>query len=112
MTIIPLVSVHVKVTSAQSGNLRSTVSADEVRDPPMPGLGENDESGEVHVRSKVSAKLLQDLAPVRGAVYCLPSPIDDKACVLLHDTLKILFNQTLGWVNEDCEGVSSNSPTQ
>ena len=39
MTIIPLVSVHVKVTSAQSGNLRSTVSADEVRDPPMPGLG-------------------------------------------------------------------------
>ena len=59
------------------------------------------------VRSKnISSRIVHDLAPMREAVYCLPSPLDDETCILLHDTLKILFNQTLGWVDEGCEGVS------
>ena len=97
------------MTNSQSSELRGTVSAEEVRDPSMTDLDEvppSDELEEVPVRSKVSTKLLPDLAPARGDVYCLPSPVDDKACILLHDTLKILFNQTLGWVDEDCEEVS------
>ena len=101
--------IHIKVTSSQSSELRGTVSAEEVGDPSVADPDEippSDESEEVPVRSKISAKLLPDVAPARGDVYCLPSPVDDKACILLHDTLKILFNQTLGWVDEDCEGVS------
>ena len=59
------------------------------------------------VRSKnISSRIFQYLAPIRETLYCLPSVVDDKRCVLLHDTLKILFNQTLGWVDKDCEGVS------
>ena len=59
------------------------------------------------VRSKlVCSTELEELVPMRGSVYCLPSPIDDKACIILHDALKILFNQTLGWAERDCEGVS------
>ena len=59
------------------------------------------------VRSKLGCSTaLGALAPMRGSVYCLPSPIDDKTCILLHDALKILFNQTLGWAERDCEGVS------
>ena len=59
------------------------------------------------VRSKnISSRIVQYLAPIRETVYCLPSVVDDKRCVLLHDALKILFNQTLGWVDKDCEGVS------
>lgn len=99
----------IKVTISQGSDLSGTVSAEEAGDPPMADLDEippSDEPEEVPVRSKVSAKLLQNLAPTREGVYCLPSPVDDKACILLHDTLKILFNQTLGWVNEDCEEVS------
>ena len=99
------------MTSSSSSDLRGTISAEEASYPPIADLDEvpsDDESEEVPVKSKISAKLLQDLAPARGAVYCLPSPIDDKACTLLHDALKILFNQTLGWVNEDCEEVSQN----
>ena len=73
------------------------------------GLGEAD--GELEERQSVRSKLvcstiLDDLAPMRGSVYCLSSPIDDKTCILLHDALKILFNQTLGWAERDCEGVS------
>ena len=68
-----------------------------------------DESTEEHeaVRSKKDSSIkLRDLAPMRETVYCLPSPINDKICLLLHDALKILFNQTLGWADKDCEGVS------
>lgn len=104
----PFVSV-IKVTISQGSDLSGTVSAEEAGDPPMADLDEippSDESEEVPVRSKVSTKLLQNIAPTREGVYCLPSPVDDKTCVLLHDTLKILFNQTLGWVDEDCEEVS------
>ena len=99
----------IKVTSSQGS---ATISPDEVRDPHMAIVDEgppgdhSHQFQDVHVKSKVSARLVQDLAPVRGAVYCLSSPVDDKACILLHDTLKILFNQTLGWVDKDCEGVS------
>ena len=96
------------MTGSHSSDLRGTVSAKEVRDPPVADLDEIPPDDEAPVKSKVGAKLLQDLAPVRGDIYCLPSPVDDKACVLLHDTLKILFNQTLGWVNEDCEEVSQH----
>ena len=76
------------------------------------GLGEASVTdGELEERQSVRSKLvcstvLDDLAPMRGSVYCLSSPIDDKACILLHDALKILFNQTLGWAERDCEGVS------
>jgi hypothetical protein len=104
---------HIKVTSLQSSDLGDTASAKEASDLPMADLHldkvpADDGSEEVPVKSKVSAKLFRDLAPARGAVYCLPSPIDDKACILLHDALKILFNQTLGWVNEDCEEVGQD----
>lgn len=59
------------------------------------------------VRSKnMSSRIVHYLAPIRETVHCLPSLVDDKRCVLLHDALKILFNQTLGWVDKECEGVS------
>ena len=58
------------------------------------------------LRSKnVRSRIVQYLAPIRETVYCLPSVVDDKRCVLLHDALKILFNQTLGWMDKECEGV-------
>lgn len=59
------------------------------------------------VRSKnISSRIVQYLAPMRETVYCLPSVVDDKRCILLHDALKILFNQTLGWVDKEYERVS------
>ena len=103
----------IKVTSSQSSEFEATaVSPEEIQDPHVTAIDEEahgDDSyqfQEVHVKPKASAKLSQDLAPVRGSVYCLPSPVDDKTCILLHDALKILFNQTLGWVDKNCEGVS------
>ena len=61
-----------------------------------------------YVRSKnISSRITQELAPLRENSYCLPSPLDDKTCVLLNDALKIVFNQTLDWADKDCEGVSA-----
>lgn len=104
------VCVHIKVTSSQNSEPRATPSADEISERDMATVGEmqlHNESQEAYVRSKLCAKL-QDLAPVREAVVCLPSPVDDRTCILLHDALKILFNQTLGWVGEECQEVSLN----
>lgn len=108
-------STCVQDTELQSSVLKENALSDEVNNPQMETV--DDETSQTDdllqfqaVRSKnASSRICQTLAPMRQAVYCLPSPLQEKTHTLLHDALKILFNQTLDWADKDCEGVSWKS---
>ena len=50
---------------------------------------------------KKEAKFLSGLAPLRDSVCCVSTPVTDEQCIVLCDALKIVFNQTLHWREED-----------
>lgn len=105
-------NASIEATNSQSSEFTDSACPDEVIDQHKATVEDSKPSADSSqqpqsVRSKkTSSKLLQDLAPLRESIHCLPTFVDDKTCTLLHDALKILFNQTLGWVDKDCEGVS------
>lgn len=56
--------------------------------------------GDPHL-SQRTANMRLSLAPLRDSVYCMSRPVADQQCSLLCEALKIIFNQTLNWKDED-----------
>ena len=49
------------------------------------------------------------LTPPHPHTFILPEGVTEKTCMLVSETLKIMFSQTVNWTDdEDCEDVSIN----